>query len=511
MYQAWRLRSKPKSNLQPFVSETMNNRVLIKKFSYLIFIICLYLFSIETHAAINNSGLLDSVASSYTTAASGWLTSIKARATWLFWTLATISLTYTAGMMVLRKADIGEFFGEFIKFILLTGFYDWLLIHSPNMAKDIMNSMMTLGATASGTGGAISPSGIVDVGFALFSAMIANSTIWQPVDSAVGFVITLIILVVLALIGVNMLLLMISGWVLAYAGVFYLGFGGARWTSDMAISYYKTVLSIGIQLLTMILLVGIGQTIITNYYNNMTPGSSGNALNLNEMGVMLVAAIVLLQLTNKIPPMLGQIAMGGGAHALGNGFGTGAAMAAAGVAGSMLAAGGAALLAGAANTAGGAQAISAAFQKASADVSGAGSSISGGTPDYNSSGGSGSSGSSQQTATSPESTPLGKAMGLSSSPSITQGSSGSSGIGNAAKIAAGTASNLASGVGQVAKEKFQNFKDNVQNRIDQTLPGQVATVIKNDMPSFGENSLAGDNSHDPAAEVAAFVNRSEQA
>jgi len=248
--------------------------------------------------------------------------------------------------------------------------------------------------------------------------------------------------------------------------VFYLGFGGARWTSDMAISYYKTVLSIGIQLLTMILLVGIGQTIITNYYNNMTPGSSGNALNLNEMGVMLVAAIVLLQLTNKVPPMLGQIAMGGGAHALGNGFGTGAAMAAAGVAGSMLAAGGAALLAGSANTAGGAQAISAAFQKASADVSGAGSSMSSGTPDYNSSGGSGSSGSSQQTATSPESTPLGKAMGLSSSPSITQGGSGSSGIGNA---------------------------------------------IKNDMPSFGENSLAGDNSHDPAAEVAAFVNRSEQA
>ena len=486
----------------------MNNRVLIKKFSYLIFIICLYLFSIETHAAINNSGLLDSVASSYTSAASGWITSIKARATWLFWTLATISLAYTAGIMVLRKADIGEFFGEFIKFILLTGFYDWLLIHSPNMAMDIMNSMMTLGGTASGIGGSISPSGIVDVGFALFSAMTANSTLWQPVDSAVGFIITIIILVVLALIGVNMLLLMISGWVLAYAGVFYLGFGGARWTSDMAISYYKTVLSIGIQLLTMILIVGIGQTIITNYYNNMTPGSSGNALNLNEMGVMLVAAVVLLQLTNKVPSMLGHIAMGGGTHALGNGFGAGAAMAAAGVAGSMMAAGGAALLAGAANTAGGAQAISAAFQKASADASGGGSNMSGDSPDYNSGGGS----SSQQTATSPDSTPLGKAMGLSSNTSAMQSSgNSSSGIGNAAKIATGTISNLASGTGKVVEDKWDKLKESAQQRVDQTFPGQVATAIRKETPTFNNNSLSGDNSHDPAAEVAAFVNRSEQA
>jgi type IV secretion system protein VirB6/type IV secretion system protein TrbL len=40
-----------------------------------------------------------------------------------------------------------------------------------------------------------------------------------------------------------MLLLLASGWVLAYGGVFFLGFGGSRWTSDLAINYYKTVLN----------------------------------------------------------------------------------------------------------------------------------------------------------------------------------------------------------------------------------------------------------------------------
>jgi type IV secretion system protein TrbL len=71
----------------------------------------------------------------------------------------------------------------------------------------------------------------------------------------------MIILVVLTLVGVNMLLLLISGWILAYAGSFFLGFGGSRWTSDMAITYFKTVLGVGAQLFAMVLLVGIGKSL----------------------------------------------------------------------------------------------------------------------------------------------------------------------------------------------------------------------------------------------------------
>lgn len=77
----------------------------------------------------------------------------------------------------------------------------------------------------------------------------------------------------------------------------------------------------------MVLLVGIGQSFVDQYYNNMTTG-----LNLNEMGVVLVASIVLLALTNKVPSMIGQISMGGGTHAIGNGMGAGGALGSAGMA-----------------------------------------------------------------------------------------------------------------------------------------------------------------------------------
>ncbi len=489
----------------------MTRTVAIKNIVILLSTLFIMIFAVNASADINNVGVLDGVLTSYKAAANSWSATITARATFLFWTLATISMVWTFGMLALRKADIGEFYGEFIRFIVFTGFFNWLLINGPTMAMNIMDSMKAMGGTATGNGSGISPSGIVDIGFNIFFTVLDKSTVWSPVSSAVGIIISTIVLVVLALIGVNMLLLLVSGWVLAYAGVFFLGFGGSRWTSDMAIAYFKTVLNIGVQLLTMVLLVGIGQTFVNQYYTNMNAN-----MKLDELGVMLVVSVVLLALTNKVPPMIGHLAMGGGTHALGHGFGAGSAMAATSAVSAAMAVGGAAIMATAANAVGGTQALMSAYQKAAADntasSSGGGSSLFTGSTDYNSS---------RSSQTSSQSSSLAKAMGLDFSPS--RNSSRMSGIANsqtgsgsqggfvtATKVAVDTGANLAKGVAQVAKDKYTSVKDAAQNRIDQTLGGQVATAIRNDMPSFGSDSLAGEKI-DLAAEVAAFANRSNQA
>ncbi len=283
----------------------------------------------EAQAAINSSGLLDTALQSFQTSAAGWAAYITARASWLFWTLATISLVWTMGQLALRRAEIGEFLGEFLSFTLMTGFFWWLLTNGPTFAVQIMNSMRQLAGSASGLGPNVYPSTLADIGFQLLDRVMTQSSVWQPVDSAVGFVVCLIILIVVALIAINMLVLLVSGWILAYAGIFFLGFGGSRWTSDMAINYYRTVLSMGAQMAGMVLVVGIGFSFINLYYVNMS-----SQVSVKEMAVLMVAAIILLGLVNKIPPLLGGLAMGGGVGALGSGvslvsaIGTAAAMAA---------------------------------------------------------------------------------------------------------------------------------------------------------------------------------------
>lgn len=328
----------------------------------------LALFSVSAHAAIDNAGVLDTVLSQYQAAASTWGSVISARATWLFWVLATISMVWTFGMMALRKADIAEFFAEFIRFTVTTGFFWWLLSNGPVMATGIMDSLRTIASNASGNPTTLTPSGIVDIGFDIFFKVLDQSSVWSPVDSACGILISAVVLVVLALVAVNMLILLVSGWILAYAGIFILGFGGAKWTSEMAIGYFKSVLGVALQLMTMVLLVGIGKSFVDQYYAGMSAGIS-----LKELGVMLIVAVVLLALVNKVPPLIGALS-GGHIHALGQGFGAGAALGAAAVGGAAVATAGAALAAGATSMAGGAQALMAAFSKANAAQSaGAGS------------------------------------------------------------------------------------------------------------------------------------------
>ncbi|WAH66882.1 P-type conjugative transfer protein TrbL [Xanthomonas hortorum] len=467
------------------------------------------LFSTGASAELTNQGMLDQVVTEFASKASSWKTVIMDAATWLFWTLGTISLVWTGGTLVMKRADVGEFFAEFVRFILFFGFYLWLLRNGPEIADAIIQSLQQLGSKATGIS-SVTPSSIVDVGFMIFQQHIKNSSLWSPVDNVIGAVLSLGILLLLATIAVNMLLVLVSSWCLMYLGIFFLGFGGSRWTSDMAINYYKTVLGVGVNLLVMVALVGIGNDLLTGFYAKMGKGT----LNFEEMGVMLVFCLALLLLINRVPPLISGIITGGGVGAaggLGN-FGAGAVvgagMAAAGMAAQAVAAaasGGASL---AASAAGGAQAVMAAASTAAqaADGGDGGMSNAGGGGE---SGGVGVAGGEPMAAASGGGgSPMAQAAGDGAS-----GGSGSSGGGKAGQIAKGTVANLAKGIGSMASAKAGSMADAAKSRIAETGGGKLAATIKAASSSTVDDSPSSSNDNAPAAagndEVAAFINRSQ--
>lgn len=530
--------------------------------------VAIALYSTAASAQLTNQGMLDQVVTEFATRATSWQTVVMNAAMFLFWTLGTISLVFTFGFMALRKADIGEFFAEFIRFILFFGFFLWLLRYGPTFANSIIQSLARLGEQASGVA-SVTPSGIVDIGFMILKQAFRNSSIWSPVDSFIGVALSVGILILLAVVAVNMLLLLVSGWLLMYAGIFFLGFGGSRWTSDMAINYYKTVLGVAVQIMTMVLLVGIGNDLLSSFYARMNTGT----LNFEELGVMLVFCVALLMLVNRVPPLVAGIITGagiGGAGGIGN-FGAGAAIGAAMGAASMAAGAasvaGAAVMGGAASAAGGMSAIKAAFEKAGSSAGGesGGMPMLGGGSDSGSDAGSfaqaagfgGGSGSGAGTTT-----PLAQAAGFgSSSGSGASGSGGGNGqqsgksgggssskggdeagskkaqqggqqaapgstgpgmlasaasaLGTAGRVTADAGANLMQGVGEVAKAKAASIRDAAAERIADTTGGKIAAAIRASaesdqagaveaVPTFGGNNLAG---ADPDDEVAAFANR----
>ncbi|MCB1985326.1 MAG: P-type conjugative transfer protein TrbL [Burkholderiales bacterium] len=258
---------------------------------------------------VSNQSVLDQVVEKFHGKVKTWQSVIQGAAERLFWTLVLISMVWTFGMMLLRRADIGEFFAEFTRFIIFTGFFFWLLtnaVSGHNIAGSIIDSMQQLGNNAAGLSGGTSHATIVNVGFTILERAWNNFSFLEPLDSFVGFIMSLAILIILTVIAVNMLLLLISSWVLLYAGIFLLGFGGARWTTDIAINYFKTVLGVGIQLLVMLLIVGIGSDLLISFHSKMTK----NVLNFEELAVMLVFTIALWVLISKLPPLISGIVTG---------------------------------------------------------------------------------------------------------------------------------------------------------------------------------------------------------
>ena len=449
----------------------------------------LVLYVIDSNAALDaanasGQGVMDQILSNYKSVASTWAATITTHASWLFWMLVTISMVWTFGFMAFRKADIGEFFAEFIKFTIFTGFFWWLLINGPTYAGTIINSMLQMGVESAGLNNALlnnplSPSSIVDIGFGTLDKAISGSAILKPVDSVVGIIIALVILIIIALIAVNMLVLLISAWILAYAGVFYLGFGGSRWTSEIAIHYYKAVLGIGMQLFAMVLIIGIGQSFLNSFYAQI-----GTGLVIRDYAVMLVAAIVLLVLTDKIPPMLSGVMHGSGIGHIGGGFGAGAAMGAA-----SMAAGTA--ISAARESVGGAQAVMAAYKSAQEQVSSGTDAVSqaagfAANLGVGGSGGTGGSGGSMES--------LSSKMGI------------------AASVAMGTAASLVKGGFSTANDaiKDSTVGGSIAKNIEQSAEKAKAET-QGGTPSFGSDSIsAGKQDSVPLTgndEIDAFTNK----
>jgi P-type conjugative transfer protein TrbL len=292
--------------------------------------------------------ILDTVIEKYNTAAKGWEPVLKQAATRLFLALCVISLVFTAGFGFIRGGmGLGDFFAEFLRFGITMGVFYWLLNNGPVIAKSLIDSMTTLGQTASSTYLVkLTPSDICTQGFGLIYDAVAEFGKSDYATGVMVIVIALMIALVFAVIAAQMVVLLCSSWILIYGGVFYLGFGGGSWTSDIAKNYFKTVLAQAMQVFTFCLLLGIGQKEIISLTAGLRTtknvvvannwwlfGLGGEAtrvvqsetLTLTGMCVALVFAVILCILVSRVPGLVAGVINGSSISAMSFG-GVGGAM-----------------------------------------------------------------------------------------------------------------------------------------------------------------------------------------
>lgn len=252
-------------------------------------------------ADVPANNALDVMFNQFQAAAQGWETQLRIYATRLFWILAGIDIALMAINMAIRPDEFSGFVANLVRKVLIIGFFFALIepnspIYGPYLAKATLNSFR--GAVSAINNTPTSAADIFNSGFNLMVKIFDQMSLRHPIDSLAYTIAGYIIMAVFGMISAMVLLISVQMYIVIYAGILLLGFGGSSFTQDIAITYLRAFFSTGVKLFLMYLIANIGMYIVNGWITTFTD------INFKQMGLFIGVSIVLLVLVKTIPDML---------------------------------------------------------------------------------------------------------------------------------------------------------------------------------------------------------------
>lgn len=260
----------------------------------------------EIYAQAAPAGWLDRTADQYKNITALWQGTMLKYANRLFWMLAAIELTYIGIKLAMKGAELQEFTGEFVHFILVTGFFAALLQFGTTWLPWVIQSFQQIATeanTAAGGGPASSPSTIIQ---SIFDAALnaIKTCSWKQIIVACTF--GLSILGCGIVIACIMVLAYIEMYVVCNAGLIFFGFGGSRWTRGYATKLITYAVSVGVKLMLIQLIVGIGGSLLSQ----LTAPVAMKDFSIHNTASLLIAVSCVAYLVKAIPQTVQSIING---------------------------------------------------------------------------------------------------------------------------------------------------------------------------------------------------------
>lgn len=250
-----------------------------------------------------NAGALYNLEMEFKTLTEYWFYPIKQIAFNLLFTLATISLVWTAATMILKGLDFNEIVFTIVRFVMVIGFFYWLIRDSPILTKQILSGFAEAAnevARYSNLTGAtqvvvteVTAANVLDRGLALSQSLYARAD--GIAETIIYFTMAAFVVVCYAFISATVLLVQIEVYIVVTAGVLLLGFAGSSWTDSFAKKYLIYMVSVGMKLFVTFLIVGIGESMITTWVADLDTSQGSSLMAL--LGILWV----LVYLTQRIP------------------------------------------------------------------------------------------------------------------------------------------------------------------------------------------------------------------
>jgi type IV secretion system protein TrbL len=276
-----------------------------------------------------------------------WSEIIRVYAIRLFLLLAAIDFGWLCANFIFEKKEFEDMMFSVGKKLMTLSFFLFLLMSSNTWIPQVLNSFTKIGKEAGGTN-VTTPDGIAAHGY---DAAIGVFEILKDLDMGEQIVAVLPAVGMAALIflaflwtAAQLLIAQIESGIAIGAGIILMGFGGSRWTTDMATKYKQYVVATGVKLMLLYIVVGTGATLFSDI--KLVNGPQF----LPSMMVASGSAFMYAFLATKVPAiasgmMSGSPSMSAG-DIMGAAIGAGAAIAGLGAAGAAMGKAGASALGG---------------------------------------------------------------------------------------------------------------------------------------------------------------------
>ncbi|APJ05224.1 P-type conjugative transfer protein TrbL [Silvanigrella aquatica] len=278
---------------------------------YLVIVIALCSFKYilaqsSTQATANDFfRVFDGIHDTFFNIARTWQAKAENMAMTLFLYLAIIDVIIFGINCVLKKDDIKQILNGFIyKVIFLGGFVSlmqWLpYLTDPNTG--ILASFEIAGAKIANLN-RLSPTGIVDSGLSIISAIISDSdkaTFMSPFTSLMLAFTIIVLMYCFLSIAWELLITKLEAYLLMFGGCFFLAFAGSQFTKQYAFGYLKYSFNIGVKLFFSYLVISVGIN-ISDEILNLINKSNNICGNLYSLLIISATFLTYSTIVKRIP------------------------------------------------------------------------------------------------------------------------------------------------------------------------------------------------------------------
>lgn len=230
----------------------------------------------------------------------------------LFHYFGIIQLTLSGLWIALIGADLRQFITKFVGICFNFGFFYGLIYFGGEWIPDLLNGFIDIG---SHTGvQSLNPSSVLEQGLsiagAIYKSVYLLGAYKRPFVTFIGLVCCLSVIIIYSLIAAELAIVLVKSYVLVALNALFFAFGALDYTRPMTVNYLKSAIGLGLQLLSLYLLIGVGQGVGEQWSHLTTQAAKEH--DILPMLVILAAVIVYYMIVKNIPPFVAGLSGTGG-------------------------------------------------------------------------------------------------------------------------------------------------------------------------------------------------------